>query len=214
MSAVTITTFKTTVGYLNSPIIKEGVKNVAGLAAFAFGIYEIYDDVNWLIHKWQAKPLANQEEKEGFSWLKTAGKVVMVAARISLILSCFSSRPGLIICSWTAGKIFTEAQLVRFFGANTIFAVNPWHPKHIVSISACILGIPAALKAVYDGSVWVKHKVTRHETAKDKEGQAEASEGRFLTDKKIGLMVSFNTIFSRPVLHWGNILSRILLRRA
>lgn len=29
--------------FLNQPLIKEGVKNVAGVATFAFGLVEVYD---------------------------------------------------------------------------------------------------------------------------------------------------------------------------
>lgn len=199
--------FKTTVSCLNTPFIKEGVKNIAGVAACAFGIFELYEDITWIVHKCQGqgKPSNEPSESQEFSWVKTAGKVILITAKISLILSCFTSRPGQMLCSWTAGKIFTDTQLLHLFGANTIFAVNPWHPKHVVSITACVLGIPATLKVVYESGVWITHKMVSF----PKTDHAKRDQ----TDGKIEGMAAINTLFSRPWLHVANQLSRFILRK-
>src|SRR5262245_33541790 len=88
---------KVPITFLNHPLIKEGVKNVAGVAAFVFGIYEIYDDIILIREEWRNRAALPSLEKKEFSWMKTAGKVFLVVSKLSLLASCFTSRPGLIL---------------------------------------------------------------------------------------------------------------------
>jgi hypothetical protein len=160
---------RATACFLNQPVVKEGVKNVAGSLTLAFGLVEIYDlyrDRNTL-----AKDL-------------TVEKVIRVSARVSLILSAGVSRPGVYLISSLVGCVFSTEQLTRVFGPNTIFAINPWHPRHVVSIVAVILALPAVVQMVTKG----------------------------FSGMKLQLMTGFNTMTSRPVLHIGNQLCHSLIR--
>lgn len=78
-------------------------------------------------------------ENGGTSWQETAHRIAILSARVSLLLSASVSRPGVRVVSGLAGNFFTE----ELFGANTIFAVNPWHPRHVISFVAVALALPA-----------------------------------------------------------------------
>ncbi len=184
--------------FLNQPIIKEGIKNVASCAAFVFGLYEIYDDVVHITEELRGRATPPTEGKKEFSWMKTAGKVLLVVSKISLLLSCFTSRPGLIICGWIAGKLFTPPQLQSLFGSNTIFAVNPYHPRHLANLAAFILGLPALVKSIYDFSMWLKHTVTC--ALANAEAAPETNRRAYI----VQIMATINTLFSRTMLHLVN----------
>lgn len=183
---------------LNHPVVKEGVKNVAGVATFAFGVVEIYDIYSSLKNR-----NVTTETSQKLSWQETLKKVVMVCAKISLILSGMVSRPGVFIISTLVGMVFTPIQLESVFGPNTIFAVNPWHPRHVVSIAAVILALPAVVQALYQGAAWIYRKITQ-----EVQVNPQASAQSWLSDMKVRLFVLFNSITSRPVLHIGNQLFR------
>lgn len=126
-----------TVQLLNQPTVKEGVKKVAGAATLVFGLAEIYQVYRDFSTKSEATPL---------NWTQVAQKVVIASARVSLILSAGVSRPGVVIISTLVGSFFTTEQLNHVFGPNTIFAINPWHPRHVISIAAVVLAVPFLLK--------------------------------------------------------------------
>jgi len=93
------------------------------------------------------------------------------------------------------------------FGLNIIFAVNPWHPRHVVSISAVILALPTLAQSTYKGINWACKKIQHYQDT-----STNGSEIRpWLTDTKIRLMTLFNTVTSRPTLHLGNQLGQFIL---
>jgi hypothetical protein len=188
--------------FLNQPIIKEGVKNVAGAATFVFGLAEVYD----LYQILRGRSIST-EAAAAPTWKDTAVTVTIVCAKISLILSATTSRPGVFVISSLAGQLFTTAQLEGAFGANTIFAVNPWHPRHVTSIAAVILALPTMTYSAYRGAAWLYHRVVQHQAAP---GSATNNQ-TWLTDAKVRAMTLFNTITSRPVLHLGNQFSRVIV---
>ncbi len=198
--------FNTSVRLLNQPIVKEGVKNVAGSVTFVFGLIEIYD----LYQIAQGRAISAEVYSNFPKWIQIANKVVIVCAKISLILSAGVSRPGVFIISSIVGSIFSTAQLERVFGPNTIFAVNPWHPRHIISIVAVILALPVIVQSTFKGMSWVYRKICHHEIMP----MERRSTNNWLTDSKIRLMAAFNTMTSRPILHIGNQLGRFILRIA
>ena len=156
------------VRFLNQPLVKEGVKNIAGIVIFAFGINTIYNSYRSL----HSRTLTINADSP--QWPQNLTK-------ISLILSATTSRPGAFIISKMIGCVFSQSRLERAFGPNTVFAINPWHPRHVVSIAAVILALPSLY---------------------GKEWQA---------DRKLRLMALFNLITSRPVQHLGNQLHRRLI---
>lgn len=195
--------------FLNQPVIKEGVKNVAGAATFVFGFVEIYD----IYQSLKNRNIQPETSTQPFSWSETVKKIVIVCAKISLILSGMVSRPGVFVISILVGRVFTPVQLESVFGPNTIFAINPWHPRHVASITAVILALPAVLQGLYQGASWAYRKVVQ--AAKEVQAEELSSTSQhgpqnWLTDMKIRLFVVFNTTTSRPVLHIGNQLVRML----
>lgn len=188
--------FSGSVRFLNQPLVKEGVKNMAGTVTFVFGLVEIYDIYQIL----RGREISTESRSDSPQWMQTAHKVVVVCAKISLILSAAVSRPGIFLISSLAESVFSTSQLKKIFGPNTIFAVNPWHPRHIVSIAAVILAFPSVAQSAYIGVNWAYRKIRQHH-----DQPAEGKNLRnWLTDTKMRLMALFNTVTSRPFLHIGN----------
>ena len=189
------------VRFLNQPVIKEGVKNIAGTAAFIFGIIEVYDIYQIL----RGREISTETNSDALNWIQVAAKAVLGCAKISLILSAATSRPGGFIISTVMGSVFSSGQLESVFGPNTVFAVNPWHLRHVFSIAAVILALPSVIQSTYRGVHWVYKKIAQHENSP---AQNIESQGSWLTDRKTRMMALFNTIISRPLQHLGNQLCR------
>lgn len=188
---------------LNQPIVKEGVKNLAGSVTFVFGLLEVYD-VSQIA---RCREISTEACSTSPKWVQIAKKIVIVCAKISLILSAGVSRPGVFIISSLVGCVFSTAQLDRVFGPNTIFKINPWHPRHLISIAAVILALPSVLESTCKGIHWAYKKIRHYQNAPGDEQKTN----QWLTDLKVRVMVLFNTITSRPTLHIGNQLGRLLL---
>ncbi|MBA3720825.1 MAG: hypothetical protein H0W88_00315 [Parachlamydiaceae bacterium] len=195
---------KTTAQFLNKPIIKEGVKNIAGTTTFVFGAIEIYD----IYHIFQGRKISTEINENDKSWSHTASKVTNVCAKISLVFSACTSRPGVFLISKVVSPF--SSSLARVFGPNTIFAVNPWHPRHVVSVAAVILAMPSVVVSGYRGLNFVYKKIS---SEKELLSCRKQEDQYWLTDAKLRLMVLFNTITSRPTLHIGNQFSRLILGR-
>ena len=191
-----------TVQFLNQPTVKEGVKNIAGIATFIFGLIEVYD-VYQII---QGRDISTDSYPRSPQWVQVANKIVMLCAKISLVLSGGVSRPGVMIFSALSERIFSAGQLNRYFGPNTIFAINPWHPRHVASIAAVILNLPSVLQSASMGVSFIYRKVRQLPD----DGARVVRADSVLTDTKVRIMGLFNTITSRPVLHLGNRIGRIL----
>lgn len=191
----------TAVRFLNQPVIKEGVKNIASTAAFTFGIIEAYDIYQIL----RSREICTETHLNAPKWVQIATKAALVCAKTSLILSGATSRPGVFIISTLVGSIFSSSQLECVFGPNTIFAINPWHPRHVFSTAAVILALPTFIQSTCQGIHWAYKKICQNEN-----DQAQNIEGRgsWLTDAKVRMMTLFNTITSRTVQHLGNQLCR------
>jgi hypothetical protein len=179
---------------LNTPGVKEGVKNVAGVATFAFGIFEAYDLIQIITCKREISSITPEGTRD---WATLAYKIAVICAKLSIILSAGVSRPGLFIISSIFGQIFSTEQLESVFGLNTIFAINPWHPRHIASIAATVLALPILLHTCFTLC---------------REGKSAQNGGPFITDAKVKFMDVFNFLTSRPTLHLGNQFCRFLLR--
>jgi hypothetical protein len=126
---------------LNNSYVKEGIKNILGCVTFAAGIAVLY----------QAS-LASKLQKAGddSSWQATTDKTVIFFLKTSIVLSCIVSRPGLYLCDWFFHKIATPRTWMDIFGINTIFEFNPWHPRHILNITANAISAAALIKWVFD----------------------------------------------------------------
>lgn len=190
--------------FLNQPTVKEGVKNVTSSVTFAFGLVEIYD----IYQMYKGRGISTENDSTSPQWMRTANKMIIACAKVSLILSSAASRPGMFIISTIAGKLFTTAQLERAFGPNAIFEVNWKHPRHVVSLAAAIFTMPAVAQSVYRGTYWVYKKVCSLQ-----DNTSDQKREPLMTDVKVRMTACFNFVFSRPTLHLGNQFAHYLLRR-
>jgi hypothetical protein len=190
------------VGLANQPLIKESVKNIAGSLTFGIGLVEIYD----ICQIMQGRAISTEASRGSSDWIQVAHKVVIVCAKVSLILSAGVSRPGVFIVSSVMGAVFSTNQLDRVFGPNTIFAINPWHPRHLISITAVILALPSVIQSTYIGIHWVGKKILPYQNTPNHDQYVRP----WLTDAKVRMLTLFNTVTSRPVLHLGNQLGKLL----
>ena len=124
------------VRFLNQPLVKEGIKEVIGAITFLGCAVEIYHFAT--------------------EYPSTTLKVVVVCTQLSVILACLTSRPGLRLCHWVAHKLARPETLVRLFGPSTNFVGNPWHPRHVASITASLLAIPAVAQSLYN--LWMQRQ--------------------------------------------------------
>lgn len=185
--------FKSAVDLLNQPIVKDSVKKIAGATAFVFGLVEIYD----VYQIARGREISTEDYSDYPVWLQTANKVSIVCAKLSLILSGAVSPPGVFIISSLSGCLISTGQLERAFGPNTIFAINPWHPRHLVSIAAVLLALPSVAQSACKGVHWIYRKIQRYHPTQEIKHEVKT----WLTDNKIRIMALINTMASRPALH-------------
>jgi len=202
ISAASKNALATTLHVLNQPLVKESIKKVAVCVTFAFGIIEV-NDIYQISH---GREITTENFSDSPQWIQIANRTVIICAKISLILSASVSRPGVVIISSLIGRVISFQQLERIFGSNTIFAVNPWHPRHVVSITAVLLALPSIAQSIYRGTCWAYKKFQGCYLPDNQETTT------WFTDTKIRLMNLFNTATSRPLLHMGNQFGRFVLR--
>ena len=148
---------------LNTPVVKESIKNITGTFTFVFGPVAFYDLCKIL----QGREISTEAcPKTWPHWAKTASKTVLVCAKISLVLSAVVSRPGIFILSSIVGTMVSTERLERIFGLNTTFTLNPWHPRHLVGMAALILTLPSLAQTTYEGACWIHRKVTLYYNSK------------------------------------------------
>ncbi len=185
-----------TARFLNQPVIKEGLKNVFSSLTFAGGLFEIYQcyqhrNWNWKILKIKLIKIKIND------WRPTVSVATKTCSSISIILSAGVSRPGVYLTSSLVGAIFSKAQLERQLGPNTIYAINPTHPRHVFSIAAVIFAMPSLLQSTCRGAAWAYKKMTSLEIKRNIPKTVTEREVEF----RRNIIILFNTITSRPVLH-------------
>jgi len=155
---------------LNHPVVKQNIKNLAGLMTCLFGLMELSS----LFFK------INKENNNS--------TIFLFFSRISIFLSPLTTSFGL----WLILNLslLFPFQIESFFGKNTIFAINPWSPKHVVSIMAVCFALPALFASF---KCWLYRKVTNP-----------------IVSSWILFVLLFNTLTSRPVLHLMNQLALYL----
>lgn len=204
ISGIATEAVKITSQFLNQQGVKEGVKSIAGQVSFVFGLMAIYDTCRSL----KGRSFVTERHLNDPKWLQGTYKGSVVLAKISLILSASTTKPGVFVISKLAGSIFSAAQLNRF-GPNTIFAINPWHPRHVVSFIAVALALPSFAVSTYKFGKKLYQKIQREQV----DPVIKSTSGVWLTDAKVRGILLFKTITSRPVLHIGNQVARIIIGR-
>ena len=181
--------------FLTQPLIKESVKNVASYAPLIFGLIEIYDLFR--------KPTNVMPRR---SVVRRSG--ILKSAKTSILLTAASSLPIQYVVNFFANKLFSERQLNRFFGPNASFAVNPWHPRHVVSLVTIAFAMPGLILSL----------VKTLKVAARKMGLMKAKPNKYIDidppyyswmdkathRKNRSYVLWFNTLTSHPILHLAN----------
>ena len=142
--------------------LKALTKEASGLGAIALAAAAFYVD----------KPC---EDGAYPRWL-------VVAAKISLVCSALSSPFSVFACGWVLGNCLP--QYADFFGPNTAFVINGWHPKHVLSMTGAGLGVVVLVVGL--GIAFF--------------GKKKPSD----SSRAVVSMAAVHTIVSRPALHVGN----------
>jgi len=179
---------------LNQPIVKETVNKVVGVGHLAFGALAVYG----LYNQYNDLKISLDDP-----WKETAFEVSKIAFFVGSICTGLTSQPGVFIASYVLGLAFSTPQLERIFGPNTIFVINPTHPRHIISIAGAILMAPATLHSLYEIGNIAYHKVSDY-LGDRKSGKT------FSFDNFIPLLIQLTTC---PVLHLGNGLVSLIIAK-
>ena len=184
------TSLKSTVDFLNNPSIKSGIKITIEIGVIACGL---------CVYARDGYSGIDTPPPEDKSWRATAKKIAIYSIHFSIISSYIILTPGKRIISFVVHRIFTETQLTRFFGPNTIFEVNPWHPRHVSSLIVFAAGIPAVILTI--NSIWSRSEFLASDSDKKREGLNFPS---YLKESHIQKIACVITLLSRPALHIGN----------
>lgn len=194
---------KATVEFLNQPVVKESIKKIAGVAAATFGIIEAYD--LYLVFR-DKRAISDERNPQSPRWMQVGHKIAILTLKLSIVFNGLASRPCLYAAGKTAGFFISEARLATLVGQNTIFAVNPWHPKHILSLSATVCSLPSKVQSIYRTVLWIYAKIAGKEYQKPK----IIPTGGWMSDHRARMISHINTILGRPFLHGAHlVLARI-----
>jgi hypothetical protein len=164
--------------FLNMAILKEGVKKISGLVSVLFGVIVIGAEI---------ASFRTPNPKPRTGW----GRVILVAAKISIFCAALSSPWVVYGAGWVFGKCFPRYDLGALFGPNTTFALNPYHPRHILAVVGSALGL-----------IVLVHKLVKFARGI----KSEKEEGDLLiTNRQIISIAAFNTLFNRTALHLVNV---------
>lgn len=113
-----------------------------------------------------------------------------VLGDVGLVLNSAVSPMGVVVISKIVHLFFSSGKLESFFGKNTIFAVNPWHPRHVVSVASAILMAPAMVKEAQRFYQWAWLGKVSHDHYRQSDWMKRA--------------LIFNFLFHRVTLHLLN----------
>ncbi len=193
--------------FFNQPVVKECLKDIFSAVTVAFGLLGAYD----LYQTFKGRNITSEKDAVNDpKWLQVASKLALLAAKVALVLSALVSRPGVLIISSLVNMVASTVQIERVFGPNTIYAVNPMHPRHWVSLVAAALAVPLVALTIFKGLSWAFYK----NTGQSNPAISVQNATQILTDSNVRQMTLFNTFTSRPMLHLGNQWVRIILLRS
>jgi hypothetical protein len=200
--------------FMNCPAVKSNAKNLFDVPKCAFGVLQIihfpistYEQIGTTYSSIKQKI---QNPNSEIKWKEIAADVAIIFGRFSIILNAALSRPGVWAISQLVGRVTSPAQLNRLFGPNTIFAHNPYHPRHVLSFVAVVLATPALAQASYTGLRKVYAKCKKQNTRIN----TQTAQSARLSCSYTQFMCLYNTITARPVLHICNELVSKILHRA
>jgi hypothetical protein len=122
--------------YLNSPPVKNTIKNVISAVSATGGVVAL------------CQIAGAKKGKSIEAWWRNADKTTLFL-QTTVVLNGIASRPGLSICEWLVHRAATPATLEKIFGQNTIFERNPTHPRHLFNVAVNALATAALIKILF-----------------------------------------------------------------
>jgi hypothetical protein len=119
-------------------------------------------------------------------------KMTPLLGNISMVGTALTSRPMILVLSWSAKRIITNAALESIFGAH-----SPLHGKrlcNIIAVASFIIGLPSTVKFMYDCQFWLRYKIIS------------------LTPKKVNLPSLEDVFIAINTIAQGSFFSRKLLQ--
>lgn len=171
--------------FLNQPLVKESIKNFCSSFTFAFGFVHLGMLINQRKSNKSSPPLKGMERTV---------QIAQTCTSLSLILSAACSRPSIYLLTSLCDSCLPSDFFEIYFGPNTLFDLNPWHPRHLVSLIALVLALPSPIISVIN--------FFRPFTCASIDSV-----------QKTSWMALFNTLTCRPVLHTGNQLGKLIFLR-
>jgi hypothetical protein len=192
-----INSLRGVVSFLNQPVVKQSVKEGLGLVTCAFGVLGIYNE----IHHYRSLKNRVQSSHPRPSEA-TQEKVIRFMTKFSLVTSLVMSSPGQALSRRVFSHLFTDEQLLRYFGPNLNFATTPGHPRHVLSLLSFALGIPATVLTFVKEGAWLIQKATQDHPPLPV--VSPKSDEWVLSRRQIRWMATWDTLTSRPALHLVN----------
>lgn len=162
-------------------VIKEATKKVVGGFAFLLGAALITTELT--SKRVRPAPGASRLDR----W-------VLAAAKVSVLCTALSTPWSVSIASRFIGWAAPTWDPSTVFGPFTTFALNPDHPRHILSIAGAVLGIPALIKVI-----WSKAWGSPLEPTREGFGR-----------RTLLYSAAFLTLVGRPALHLANAAARLM----
>lgn len=184
------------VGVLNDS--KQSIKYYADLTKFVLGVLPLVTPFQLYIYSVSLNkcfPLAPQ----------TSDTLEIRCVKISLFIGACLSFPGTRIISSLVGRFSSPARMNDLFGPNTIFAENPRHPRHVMSLLAVLLSLPAFYQ--FGMRSYRRFVPGKREVKPLNEPEKRAA----MADDYFRKCLLLTLLISRPAFHWGNRIARAVV---
>jgi hypothetical protein len=184
-----------TITFLNQPTIREPIKKVIGVAGAIFGVLEAYD--LYMIFRGK-RPISDEVTEGSPKWMQVGHKFAVLSLKLSILFNGLASRPFGYVAAKTARLILTDARMLALFGS-----INP---KHVISMTATVCGIPPMIQSAYRIGRWVNSQyqgipLTPPTLIPTK---------RWMSDKRARMIAHINVAIGKPAWYIVNqILQRI-----
>jgi len=176
---------------LNHPVVKPAIEQAFGCLPIAFLAIASYD---------MAVSAPQPARSPQPQWVRSAVKVVKILSFVSLLFSAATAPLSLTLVGVVVHLTATAPLFEKVWGPSTIFVLNRYHPRHVISIAAVILALPAVTMTTVEGATWV-YRQMQHTSSLDSSSR--------LHTLQLRIMVMINALTSRPTLHIVNRLAHL-----
>lgn len=199
-----------TLRFFNKPYVKESIKKTIAVSFCIFAVMELYDLIKDFYEGFKGKHICQLRIEENVSLSQKAFKSMLVISKVSILIAGIINPYGIRGVKFLFGYFSNLEWFSRLFGPNTNFVSNPLHPRHVLSIGNAILGVPATFKILYDTTIEIANKIFGNRACYE-ESKIGFSQNRMISNRRVQLITTWNTILSRPALHFYHFCFKRLL---